>query len=151
MSMIDKNPQSNKFTVTETVAGTKVSQELELGNPGTPIANSKFLAIELLRINAILTIANAPVAGGRVTGELTDADGNVIATFTIETALSTNGAIQSSNIVMDLTDGQGNGILLAKNPKVSVVSSSMGAVQAFIGNVIWRYRAVKSTELIALA
>jgi len=149
--MIDKNPQSFYFTVTESVAGTKATADVDIANPGTPISGSKFLAIELLRINAIVTIANAPVAGGRVTGELVDSTGNAIATFQIETALSTNGAIQTSNLVLDLTDGMGNGILLAKNPTATVISSAMGAIQSFRGNIIWRYRAVKSTELIALA
>jgi len=149
--MIDKHPQTNTFSVTESVAGTEAFEDIELGNPGTPISGSKFLAIEILRINASCTIANAPAIGGRTTGKILDADGNVLATFTAETALATNGAVAVQNMVFDLTDGQGNGILLAKNPQCSVQSSSMGAVQGFSGNIIWRYRAVKSTELIALA
>ena len=149
--MIDKHPQSKYFAIVEAVAGTKLVEELDLGNPGTPISNRKFLAIEILRINAIVTIPSTVIAGGRTTGQLTDSDGNVIATFECQTALTTSGGTQISSHQVDLTDGQGNGVLLAKNPKVTIQSSGAGAVQAFIGEVLWRYRAVKSTELVALA
>lgn len=149
---MDLHPNHYYHTVTEAIAGTEVIEEVPLAQVPTPLAGSKLLVIELLRCFMSATMASAALAGARTTGRLTDADDNVLAELTIETSLTTSGAYAICGpTVFDFTDGQGNGILLAHNPNLSVVSSSMGAVQACSAVVLWRYKAVDPTELISMS
>jgi len=149
-SRIDLHPNYHYFNVVEAVAGTYAKEELELGVPGSIIPGGKILAIEILSITCHCSIAAAPIANGRTDGMFRDSEANDIIKHRVETALTTNGAVVSAPVQYDLTDGDGHGIIMAKNPTVGVQSSAMGAVQSFTGSILWRYKEVKATEFLTI-
>jgi len=156
----DVNPQYIRFSLEQSAVNTLTLSELR-----TPVlishVGAKVEIMEILKIFVDLDIDTLAEDGALLChlstinhAAIQRLDGSgVIAFVGVRTQLATNGAVLDiSPIVIDLTDGNGNGYLVA-SPTIQLALTSLGqtATRTLTGAILYRMKSVATTEYVGIA
>lgn len=157
----DVKPQWINFRVTQSAADTFTQESLNLPiNPGATVGGNKVRVIELLRAymhsdfdtlaeDGYLALQVCTASKSAVSNL---ADPETLMFMEIATQLVTSGAIVTvMPYVYDLTDGDGNGILVAVDELFcGIMSDGQAAARSFSLKLLYRYVDVSVQEFIGI-
>jgi len=146
----DLHPNIASQSVVQTVADTATEEEF-LVFESVPVGKNKVLVAELLKVDITINMSTSTTSREYIASlkeSITQV--NLCRRHARIQALSASGHIRNENRVFDLTDGVGNGIIIAKNPIIRLDSSGVGVPASAVFRLYWRYKEVSQSELIQM-
>jgi len=148
MARYDLHPNTHEEEFSQDAVNTNKSVTVGLFD-AVPIGKNKTLIAEILRVAWRLD-PRGDANAREVEGELIDSVTEKTLDFAWLRADPNSGDCQSW-APHDLTDGQGHGVLLTKNPTLRLESAGFASLLARVSVLIfWRYVEVSNTELVQL-
>ena len=155
----DVYPQMLKFSITQSSANTYTEKEIPL--PVQVASGQKtVLVMEILKIYAELMFDNLVADASHILCLSTISHSSiplwtsagVFARFVLEQDLATSGAVShSSPLEIDLTDGQGNGFLVAVDKLyLNQLTVLQDTALTAMGAILYRIKSIPSTEYIGI-
>ena len=168
----DVNPQFLNFEVTTSAANTFT--EVTLGTPivrvGTGPANSRSVIMEILKVfvefpeldldaaaatNRVEILTIATTTQGTTQFRLGNPRCLVRAVHSVRNAFTAAGTgmldVQNDPVVIDLTDGDGHGVLVATdNIFIGFNTAGFTAVALTSGKILYRFKEVELVEYIGI-
>ena len=147
MARYDKHPQRVRFdALVQSANNVNTDHDLEFFEP-VPVGKNKTLIVEILSIDIHLDLTGV-AAGRTVAIDLKDKVTEKPLFNAKFKAQSGTGFTWTQQY--DLSDKQGNGMLITKNPFVTLSSVGLTSTPPFEIGLIWRYVEVTNTELVQL-
>ncbi|MBA7705255.1 hypothetical protein ES703_114081 [subsurface metagenome] len=141
----DLHPNSKRFEIELSAANAVTEGEFELFEPVHIQNGKKVLVAEILKI--ILT-DDTSVGTSHQVIELRKSDGET--PWLSYRRGSVNLVGESGTYLFDLSDGQGHGYILTKNPTWYMDSVAFAAVAHATITFLWRFIEISAQELVAM-
>jgi len=144
----DVHPNVHYQTLTQPGVDTTIEEEATMFEP-VPLGKNKVMIAELLKV---VFDHDGAHAGTRLY-TLVVLDGvteKLLARTREQFFVGAAGTEKSLSVERDLTDGQGNGVLLCKNPLLRYSTSTTGAASSGYFTLYWRYKEITNTELVQM-
>jgi len=149
-SRFDTHPNICETSVTQSAADTDTAATIEeIPKPQT-ISRSKLIVPELLKVQFRHYIILANNAQSKCILESGDGDDIAIHEHLCKTTAAGTAFYNPTSPQYDLTDGQGNGILCAKQPVLRIQSYATSLSNVGRAIIFWRWKEVNTNEFIAL-